>query len=380
VLPGLFRGDIAVRSKDDEERYGKAIDCESRWLVYRFTWVENEREPGKMDKLYREFEGNIANLVRNKLESQFTGKHFAERSIVHIQEVVKSRKPIARVNAARLLPKLAELGVAQNSLVDACVEMIKDPDQNEGVKLYALRGLRDVLAWPQPKPPQLPREKEEKAIQAALDLMLRSVQFASTAPREEVEGFRSLRREAVRAVGQAKYPTIGENTRVGLALLKMVGRDGYAPEPRIDERFEAALGVTRLKPALDPTYQPDYAISVLAQFIAELGTAYQKRADVKDELRPYRIYAARLTDALETMRPEARAKTPSDEYIRRVLAECSSRVLSKMETGGTAAPFDLVQWLERNPPPRTQLHAGDAASVVQPPAAGNTDDAASSGR
>jgi hypothetical protein len=368
TLSGLFRGDIAVRSKDDEDRFAKAIDFEARWVTYRLTWHEFEREPGKIDRLFRDFENDLANLQRYKQDTPFVARTFTECVAIHAKEVMATRKPIARVNAARMMERLPELGVAQNELAEVFIEVVKDTQQNDGVRLFALRGLRNLLAYPQPKPPMQPilaKDREEKVILALIEFVERKVNFAPTAPREEVEGYRSLRREAFRALAWAKTPSIGDKARPGLVLLRALALDGFTPDLRLDEQVEAAVGVTRLQPQLDKTYQPDYAAYVLGQFIAAMGEAYQTRSDDKEHLRGFKIYAARLIEGLNDMKPGPKMKTPPDDYLRAVIAQ-AAQMLAKIETGGTAAPIDLSRWLEANPSPSNQLYNGLPESTVKP--------------
>ena len=68
------------------------------------------------------------------------------------------------------------------------------------------------------------------------------------APQEEIDGFRYVRREAIMALAQCRYPTLADKTHPTWLLLKSAVRDDIHPEPRLDERVEAAIGV-RLRSA-----------------------------------------------------------------------------------------------------------------------------------
>lgn len=366
-LPDLFKGKIAVRNKSDEERYNKGIDFEARWTLYRLTWPENQTDPGKLNKIVKEFEDDLYNLQRNKPDTQYVIQEFSKQTVVRAKEVLQTTRPIARVNAAYILEKLAATGAAQNELADAFVELLTDGrETNEGVKLFALRGIRNLLALPQPKTPILAKEREEKAILAALEFVQRAAAFTPVAPREEVEGFRSLRREGFRALASARHPSLGDKAKPALVLLKAAVSDGLAPEPRLDERIEAAVGVTRLSPELDSSYNKDYAAFILAHFVVDLGVAYQTRAQRPEEKRPYKAYAVRMLDGLDALKADSKNK-PVDDYARSVVAECV-KVLSKIETDGVAQPFDLSRWLENNQPPNKQVYKGVADSTVKPAA------------
>ena len=166
------------------------------------------------------------------------------------------------------------------------------------------------------------------------------------------------------ALAWSRYPSLTEKAgRPGLFLLRAAVRDGFVPDIRFDEQVEAAVGVCRLEPALDPSYRKDYAIHILGRFIADLGSEYQRHKD-KGIKRPYRYYAARLLDALELMKAETKNKA-ADEYTRKAIAECAS-VLSRIEQDGRADPTDLINWLEKNSPGAQQLYEGRGDSTVTP--------------
>ena len=60
-----------------------------------------------------------------------------------LREVAKNPKIIARLNAAIILARLATTG--QGNAVDVLVEIIQDPKENDGVKLYALARVKGTL-------------------------------------------------------------------------------------------------------------------------------------------------------------------------------------------------------------------------------------------
>src|SRR5262249_53225855 len=154
---------------------------------------------------------------------------------------------------------------------------------------------------------------------------------------EEVEGFRVLRREAVKALAQYRAPSIKDQARPALVLLKVVARDGFQPEPRMDERVEAAIGVARMKPDIDQTYQREYAAQQLGLFVVDFAYRYNTRD--RAEMKPWAVQAARLSDALEVMKAES--KNP---YVAKAVDDGIRLVLRRIEGKGDVPPNDLTTY------------------------------------
>src|SRR5204862_5746738 len=117
------------------------------------------------------------------------------------------------------------------------------------------------------------KERQEKVAQAVLEFLNRRPGgLHANSPPEEVDGYRLLRREALRALAQTHAPALGEKYRPALSLVRFVGNDArVAPPPRLDERLEAAIGLARMRPAKE--YQPDYAAYEIGRFVVEFGSA-----------------------------------------------------------------------------------------------------------
>src|SRR5204863_5709571 len=124
-------------------------------------------EPGKMYSLYKEFDNTVKELLRYHGESMTEGiiPAFHEQAMLAALEVL--RKPeasvVVRLNAARVLARLADLG--QGELADALVKVLQDTKQTDAVHYYVLQGLRNLLAK-QPQsadmPPVVSKEQQEK--------------------------------------------------------------------------------------------------------------------------------------------------------------------------------------------------------------------------
>jgi hypothetical protein len=338
LLLKLFKGELVADPTD--KQHTDAIDFAARYATYRYTWNEN-REPGKVDALFRVFEDTLVSLQKGKPNTKKMIELFSKQTAEHALEVMQTRKPIARVNAARVLARLAELG--QPDVADALVKTIDDKKQNDAVKYYAFKGLEKILSLTGPAAAALGKEREEKCTQTLLRFLDQQVNFAKDAPRDEIDGYRVLRREAIRALAQVHQPSLNDKERPALTLLKVAARDGFSPDPRLDERLEAAIGVARMKPELDKEYQPQYAAHQLALFVAAYANAYQNRKENSEEARAWKIHAARLGEALEAMKAQSK-----DAQVAKVVDQCV-RLLARIEQGQDAQPFDLITWLDIQP-------------------------------
>src|SRR5207302_1350086 len=99
-------------------------------------------------------------------------EEFGKRLTACLQEVVKNPKVIARLNAAVILARLAATG--QENAVDVLVEILQEPNPKyEAVKLYALRGLKEVFASGRGESPFADKERETRAITTLLEYIER---------------------------------------------------------------------------------------------------------------------------------------------------------------------------------------------------------------
>jgi hypothetical protein len=316
TIGALFAGEAAFDPKVPQHQ--EAVDVAAKYVTYRYALMPIDKEPGRLDKYYRDFESDLRNALRFKEKSPELAKAYGAQVLAHAQETLASpataSKPILRINLTRVLARLAELG--QPELPDVLVDLL-DAKQNDGVRYWALRGLRDFLALPPQNPPVVDPAREEKVVKALLTFLDRKPPQAGSAPADEIEGFRMLRREAVRALAQVRAPALKGGARPALVLARFAGNDErIQPPPRLDERLEAALGLARVRPGKDtPDYQVDYAAQVLGRFLADFGAAANANNEAKfyyEKLRPWRIDGARLTEALTDLKAEVKDKFVGD--------------------------------------------------------------------
>jgi cytochrome c556 len=378
LLNRLLRGDEPFSAENP--KHAAALDAAAKYSTYRFTWVTYESEPSKIDEVYRNFEEQqLKQIQRSKAATQPQVANAYSKAIgVRAREVLGSDKAIARVNAARVLAKVAELG--QGDLADALLDVFEKEvarprtgaprggERNDGVIYYTLRGMRELLAVPNPAPPAPPvlsAERELKLTQALLAFVTKPVKFTTETPKDEVEGYRAMRREAVRALAYCRAPSLKGKERPGMVLLRVAANDDVTPEARVDERLEAAIGVARMREATDgKEFQPEYAAYQLGLFLDYFASYYAEnslpREDRPREQRPFKIYAARLLEALDAMKAETK-----NAYVAASVDQYR-KLLAGMEKGEAVRTLDLTRWLDKNPPPKDTLFQGVADSTVKP--------------
>jgi hypothetical protein len=292
-------------------------------------------------------------------------KAMAER----VDEVLKQnqRVPLVSVNAARILEALGRTGCPE--VADVATAILEDPDHNDGTRLYACKALKELFALSFATPPVLvtPADREKKAVEAVLKLLER-LKAQPGLPREERDGVRYLRREAVRALAMSRLPAVGAPAdakgRSAEVLLRVLCQDGFEPSPRVDEQLEAAIGLARKQAKLLPEYQPDYAAWHLGHFVVRLAAYYNEGGKpARDQQLPWRTMAYRLADALDGLREENKMNKDIVEWARQ-----SITVLKAIEAGNnTVNATVLAGQMPPNPPGEGVLFKGVANSAVTKP-------------
>jgi hypothetical protein len=214
-------------------------------------------------------------------------------------------------------------------------------------------------------PPLLSKEEQGTVATAIIEFLNRKPNLPAKAKPEEIDGFRVLRREAVRALAQIHIPSVSNTVRPALMLARFAAEDAsIQPPPRIDERLEAAIGLARMRSADSPGYQVDYAANAIAKFIGAFGALANNERDYKTAVRhrPWKIDAARANEALAVLRKDS----PKDDYLGQVVAR-GTKALQAIAKGDLANAGDLG-WLANpdNVSPNKELFKGAADTVVKP--------------
>lgn len=350
----------------------KALDVEAKYVTYRFTWPifqtqtqiksPTVNQSSGIDSLFQQLVTDVKSLNADRQKTTNAIPIFVRHVTDHALEVLQTRRLIARVNAARVLSKLADLGILE--LADDLLKVLQDPAQNDAVKFYILCGLHNLASQSQTLTP-----KHQKRIAEVLIEFINHK--ATTTLPEEIEGVRYVRREAIRTLAQFHDPELVDKGQLALILLRiMANDDSFVPPPRIDERLEAAIGLARLKPVKD--YNSDYAIVQIVRFLDDFNLASnqdrQQMTDSKGQQRyAWRVLSARLNDALDQMAAEKTSSgDPLSPYVTDVVKRCS-RLLDQLEKG---SPVDvaetILQYIATSPPSSDRLFKSIENSSVKP--------------
>ena len=398
----FYKGEVSADPSNPD--HVLAIQIAAKEVIYPLVWdqdvalrlanpkeTEFERETRlkKMWQAVENFDSRLTQLSSPKLRSRTTTTQhmFTKAAIEAATEVIDKGKPIAAVNAARILyliparrvnrgtlesekdwsenvvPRLAE-GNADR-LAEVCLQLLESPRANDGMRYYLFRCLTDLLGVPSEKPLLKP-DLVTKAIEAGIKTVEKKVVYPKATSRQEVEGYKALRLQAVRLVAQARTPVLPSKAQPALVLARVVGNDeSIVPAPRIEERLEAAIGLTRLAPvqAKFPDLQMDYAAYLIGNFFVDFGEQFNKNVEAKTalaRLRLWRIDAARLLEAIEVLRANSK-----NAYVAQVVQQ-SIPILNKIEQNVTTDQNVLDDWLRNNAPPNTTLFKNDPASTIKP--------------
>ncbi len=192
---------------------------------------------------------------------------------------------IIRLNAVRMLSVVALIGC--DDVAAVALEILEDPKESEGVKLYALQTLKHIFAFvSEPGAPEKSvfrketREVEHKSIQFLCDYVLKPKTIAPGTPQEQIDVVHYLRREAVQALGFVRNHRLRFQGQVlakpGWVLLKVANKDGIEPPPEPLERTQAIYAFTQLFPVTkvntDRNISIEYAADRLGAPMLDLVT------------------------------------------------------------------------------------------------------------
>lgn len=351
------------------------IEKAARWYVNRVTHVEYQKKAFDATSSETVNDLVVRDAFRQIIEQKKLSNKQAERDnqktfqvqfskalTATIDEVLKNPMAIARVNAARILARLGEAGVEESA--DYMLKVLDDKEQIDAVKLYVLRGLKELFAAVgKIKDP----EREVKVVQALIEFMKRPATYAKGAPPDEVEAYRYVRREAIRALGQTRLPALVQKKEVAaqpaLELLRVLSKDSITPEPSFSEQYEAALGLCKMQSKNSKDYQPDYAAQHLGYFITDFMTRYNDDRSKAVRSEAWKIQAVRLNQALDELRSDKK-----DAYVES-LVDKAKGPLGKIEMDMVTQANAVGDWVKRTPAKSTSLFKGDDKSSVKLPMA-----------
>src|SRR5262249_5883153 len=219
-----------------------------------------------------------------------------------------------------------------------------DPQENEGVKLHAFRGLKKFLQIGRAEDSTAfkNRDREARCIRVLLDYLGRQPEKLPENSRE-LAALNYVRREAIEALALTRYPapstTVKKQVTIermtALGLLRVLRKDRITPEPSIAEQVEAFVGLCQLRSKLCDEYLPDYTAYHMGRFIVDFVIAYNKDKgkDVKTE--PWKIHAARMSTALDEFKSDTE-RFAAKVYIAKFVSQAQSSL--EQVIGGKVDP------------------------------------------
>jgi hypothetical protein len=305
---------------------------------------------------------------------------------------------IIKVNAARMMSILGRSGY--EGVGDHAVMVLTDPKQHHAVKFYMLEALRHLFAVPHPerdgKSVFSKPEAENRAIQVLIDFIARKPDLGADAPRDEVDAYRYIRREAVRALGQVRMSVVRVDDKVvavpALWLLRMANADkNIVPPASLAERVEGLVGYLQLSP--DKDLNMDFAVGFVAEALRDITRDFKGRhrtekpkADEKkppdrtpepSDYFPWRLTANRLDLALTGWRNAWEASLPASakppevqNMLKTLVSTVTSEVLKPIienQPSENIVLGGLDGFLSTNKFPNVTLLTDDKNSFISRP-------------
>jgi hypothetical protein len=362
-------------SLDASGSYGKEdrdiLDKAAKFYAYRLTepWYQGKQAPIDTKTMNKLVEEAVQQLQipdpekKPRREEVEYMRLFGGYLTSALKRVMKSPEAITRINAARILGYLCKAG--NEDAADLLVEALRDPNEIDAVKLYCLRGLKDLFSVKTPA-----KEREPRLILAMLDYLKQKSAAAQPLPEEEANAVRYLRREAVQALGQVRYPSVEHNGKaeaVAWWLLKVARKDGIQPTPLLPEQIESAIAVCQLQPKLDKSFNLDVAAWNLAWVVVDFCSGSNNRLSLPPTV-PWKVAAARLVQAMELLQQNAKG-TPEQNAVNTIVERCRKQ-LDLVILGSPTQPANLEEWLVKNPPKNPTVLRTIAETTLRPPEPG----------
>lgn len=391
-------------SKDFEKgnkEHQTAIDDYTRFIVlgntYRTRLVpKSDPTPEKLLALADESMRDVEKGMLKAFELPYGPDlllAYEQGLLKHAQSLLeKSTDQYARLNGARVLPAIG-LGLGSKTRDNKAVLDLKGQfevadgltqlsnsllskafagtPRDDGAALYTLRGLKEMyrsLAVTLPLrtdrekrnvPTALKPELEEKNLTLISNFIEKTPTFLAGAAPDEIQGYRLLRREAIRALAANGKAKLGK-TSPALTLARVLTRPRAQANPadafRLDEQVDAAIGLVQTRPEKD--FNSNLAAGLVGHFLSEYLAQYGDRAN-NGEMKsfPFAYHAARLNTALTDW-------TTSANPGVKLLAQKAKTCLTALEKREATAQFqeaELLQTLRKD----DLLFTGDAASKLE---------------
>jgi hypothetical protein len=370
----------------------RILEKAAKWYIYRLTLPQfQERIPPEgaplsqgrsvydlLTELFRVLvlPDPSRNLQQPNPNQQRYMQEFTAALIEPIERVLQNAKPIARINAAIVLARLGETG--DEAVVKPLLKILNDKNQYDAVKLYALIGLKNVFrAKKTSDPPEQFKDRDDESdyVRDMLEFMVRKPNLPPNATPEEMEAFKYVRREAIRAVAQTRHPLLVKKNKPilladrrpaqpALELVRIMRNDGINPAPTFAEQIEAAIGICLMNPREDLTltYQVPYALQHLGLFFVDFADKYEKDRSKTTKTAMWPLESIRLQKALSNL--EVVGASTEDKATMSKFVAAAKPMLKRIEEKGESNVRDLRKWLESNKP-GDSLYKGEKEATIK---------------
>jgi hypothetical protein len=378
---------IVENDKSATAQNQQLVDKQARWLTMRLNEAPKDAMSALVQEAMRHMLIRAASYSDLKPEQRQFIDEFGKAMINHLNGLaLNSAKAQVRLNAARMASEVGRMGY--DGAAELCIKILEKQDENDGIKLWALKGLYNLFAIvPDPKvaPEKTVFQKkntgvlsplERKSIQALINFVQRKVQFPEDqSPQDRADAeevIRFVRREAVRALANVRVQTVKTNlneveSRPALELLKIARRDIPEPSPSAAEMTEAIIGFCHLKSDKDYDLQIDYAAYHIGKALYEILRWRIERPT--DTSIPWKATANRLSEGLKTWRQHAdEMKLKDARLIKDLIDACDAQALKPIEGGVQGNPPNiepLATWLGNNQPKSESLFGKDKSTVIK---------------
>src|SRR5262249_9910950 len=103
----LFKGEVHADPANKEHQ--EAIEGAAKDAIYQLEWKTGGRpKEGEVNYLVANFESSLLQMTKSRNNTQTMQRLFCQQAIDRALEVIQNSKPIAAINAARMLSLIPE--------------------------------------------------------------------------------------------------------------------------------------------------------------------------------------------------------------------------------------------------------------------------------
>lgn len=366
-----------------------------KYYIYRLTWSEvQEARESSMSDVMDEILGGPNNNPSSKIfpPSYITKKTddiamkqrrdrqwaFLRLAVPHVikcsQDVLQNKVLAARLNAARILERVAEWGF--ESVADPLLNVMNNPREHDAVRLWAIQGLGYLLRDYSDKGQLGSDDEKGLRYQQCMRVIYEWLNKASFMPSDVIEQMTTperaaivyIRKRAIRSLGMSRRALIVDGGRSGvkdgpvaelLAKIMVNVQGSVIPEASWSERVDAAYAICQMSPKLSPSLNTDVAAYQFAQFLAALGANAvndPNRSDPAKARQRWKYFAVVLKESIDHLEKEHTGNEPGAEFVRKLIPQMT-RVIENLDDPSKfpQAPQDLFNYLSGNSPPNKTL-------------------------